>query len=316
MRLNIRLCITVALFAAVQPATASEFNQVIEDFDRYIQTEKESGNFPVSVKQPNRQPERRVTPAVKKAGKATQSQRKREHSTVRTEKRTVSSVQERSTTTPVSVPAQCETIVVREPVVVTNPVPVGYPQWSPAYLIRDSQKWSGKHRGFVFSPVPGRMTSSLTLTPEVLFAVLGEPFRSMTYFSDLPLTVARVLEPQTWFIPSDPQKKLRITRLKLQDVKRELASLNEKYRNVQRDYEQALADIAKKETELKSLTLANNELQAAAQGNNASLTAELEKNRKTIDSLNQQISENLARHGQAESQVTVLTSEKADLEKQ
>lgn len=36
MRLNIRLCITVALFAAVQPATASEFNQVIEDFDRYI----------------------------------------------------------------------------------------------------------------------------------------------------------------------------------------------------------------------------------------------------------------------------------------
>lgn len=57
MRLNIRLCITVALFAAVQPATASEFNQVIEDFDRYIQTEKASGNFPVSVQQPGRSPE-------------------------------------------------------------------------------------------------------------------------------------------------------------------------------------------------------------------------------------------------------------------
>ena len=45
MRLNIRLCITVALFAAVQPATASEFNQVIEDFDRYIQTEKHQAIF-------------------------------------------------------------------------------------------------------------------------------------------------------------------------------------------------------------------------------------------------------------------------------
>ena len=324
MRLNIRLCITVALFAAVQPATASEFNQVIEDFDRYIQTEKASGNFPVSVQQPGRSPETRVTPLVNTAGKATQSQRQGTRKAARTGKRTVSSAQESrtqaqktDTTTPgISVPAQCENIVVREPVVVTNPVPIGYPQWSPAYLVRDSQKWGGNHRGFVFSPVPSRMTSSLTLTPEALFAILGEPFRSMTYFSDLPLTVARVLKPETWFTPSDPQKQLRLTRLKLQDVKRELASLNEKYRNVQHNYEQALADIAKKETELSNLTLANNELQAAAKGNSAKLTAELEQNRKTIDSLNQQISENLARFGQAEGQVTALTAEKASLEKQ
>ena len=27
----------------------------------------------------------------------------------------------------------------------------------------------------------------------------------MTYFSDLPLTVARVLKPETWFTPSDPE---------------------------------------------------------------------------------------------------------------
>lgn len=73
MRLNIRLCITVALFAVVQPATASEFNQVIEDFDRYIQTEKDSGSFPASVQQPNKYPAPRVdrAPAVKSAGKAT-----------------------------------------------------------------------------------------------------------------------------------------------------------------------------------------------------------------------------------------------------
>ncbi|MEM8209634.1 DUF1202 family protein [Morganella morganii] len=327
MRLNIRLCITVALFAAVQPATASEFNQVIEDFDRYIQTEKASGNFPVSVQQPGRSPETRVTPPVNTAGKATQSQRQGTRKAARTGKRTVSSAQESrtqtaaaqktDTTTPgISVPAQCENIVVREPVVVTNPVPIGYPQWSPAYLVRDSQKWGGNHRGFVFSPVPSRMTSSLTLTPEALFAIPGEPFRSMTYFSDLPLTVARVLKPETWFTPSDPQKQLRLTRLKLQDVKRELASLNEKYRNVQHNYEQALADIAKKETELSNLTLANNELQTAAKSDSAKLTAELEQNRKTIDSLNQQISENLARFGQAEGQVTALTAEKASLEKQ
>ncbi|HBH7054463.1 TPA: hypothetical protein KV183_003972, partial [Morganella morganii] len=327
MRLNIRLCITVALFAAVQPATASEFNQVIEDFDRYIQTEKESGNFPVSVQQPDRYPAKRVTAPVNTAGKATQSQRQGTRKAARTGKRAVSSAQEgrtqtaavqkTDTTTPVlSVPAQCDNIVVREPVVVTNPVPIGYPQWSPAYLVRDSQKWGGNHGGFVFSPVPSRMTSSLTLTPEVLFTVLGEPFRSMTYFSDLPLTVGRVLKPETWFTPSDPQKQLRLTRLTLQDVKRELASLNEKYRNVQRDYEQALADIAKKETELNNLTLANNALQAAAEGDNARLTAELEQNRKAIDSLNQQISENLERFGQAESQVATLTAEKADLEKQ
>lgn len=66
------------------------------------------------------------------------------------------------------------------------------------------------------------MTSSLTHRKPCLPS-RGEPFRSMTYFSDLPLTVARVLKPETWFTPSDPQKQLRLTRLKLQDVKRELA---------------------------------------------------------------------------------------------
>lgn len=70
MRLNIRLCITVALFAAVQPAPTASGNQVIEDFDRYIQTEKASGNFPVSVQQPGRSPETQVTPPVNTAGKA------------------------------------------------------------------------------------------------------------------------------------------------------------------------------------------------------------------------------------------------------
>ncbi|KLO03021.1 hypothetical protein ABN09_05140, partial [Morganella morganii] len=99
-----------------------------------------------------RSPETRVTPPVNTAGKATQSQRQGTRKAARTGKRTVSSAQESrtqtaaaqktDTTTPgISVPAQCENIVVREPVVVTNPVPVGYPQWSPAYLVRGSQKW-------------------------------------------------------------------------------------------------------------------------------------------------------------------------------
>ncbi|WP_156665013.1 hypothetical protein [Morganella psychrotolerans] len=329
MRLNIRLCITVALFAVVQPATASEFNQVIEDFDRYIQTEKDSGSFPASVQQPNKYPAQRVdrAPAVKSAGKTTGSSRKGTQKVSRAERNSVPPASERATRTvstqkaettapAISVPAQCETIVVKEPVVVTNPIPVGYPQWSPAYLVRDSQKWSGKHKGFVFSPIPGRQSSSLILTPEIMFSMLGEPFRSMTYFSELPLTVARVLEPENWFKPTDTQKQLRLTRIKLQDVSRELAALNEKYQQVKRDYDDSLIEIAKNEMTLKSLTLANNQLKAAAEGGNAQLAAELDQNRKTIDSLNQQISENLSRYGQSESQITALTGEKTELEKQ
>lgn len=329
MRLNIRLCITVALFAVVQPATASEFNQVIEDFDRYIQTEKDSGNFPASVRQPNRYPAQRVdqSPAVKSAGKTTGSTRKGTQKVSRAERKPVLTASERATrtvstqkaetTTPaISVPAQCETIVVKEPVVVTNPIPVGYPQWSPAYLVRDSQKWSGKHKGFVFSPIPGRQSSSLILTPGIMFSMLGEPFRSMTYFSELPLTVARVLEPENWFKPTDTQKQLRLTRVKLQDVSRELAALNEKYQQVKRDYDDSLIEIAKNEMALKSLTLANNELKAAAENSNSQLAAELDKNKKTIDSLNQQISENLSRYSQSESQIAALTGEKTALEKQ
>lgn len=56
----------------------------------------------------------------------------------------------------------------------------------------------------------------------------------------------------------------------------------------------------RKRDRVSNLTLANNELQTAAKSDSAKLTAELEQNRKTIDSLNQQISENLARFGQAE----------------
>ncbi|OBU04536.1 hypothetical protein AYY16_12250 [Morganella psychrotolerans] len=317
------------MFAVVQPATASEFNQVIEDFDRYIQTEKDSGSFPASVQQPNKYPAQRVdrAPAVKSAGKTTGSSRKGTQKVSRAERNSVPPASERATRTvstqkaettapAISVPAQCETIVVKEPVVVTNPIPVGYPQWSPAYLVRDSQKWSGKHKGFVFSPIPGRQSSSLILTPEIMFSMLGEPFRSMTYFSELPLTVARVLEPENWFKPTDTQKQLRLTRIKLQDVSRELAALNEKYQQVKRDYDDSLIEIAKNEMTLKSLTLANNQLKAAAEGGNAQLAAELDQNRKTIDSLNQQISENLSRYGQSESQITALTGEKTELEKQ